>query len=152
MQSPPVAVGDYAACIGTTGYDYDAILSDGSTIPTNGTFPAVRGVRFGEITDGLSNTLLVGEKHVPRGSEGGYPWDCGIYDGHNPVCSLRAAGPDFPLASSPNDTAWVFGSHHPGICQFVFGDGSVRSLANTTDSFLLGLLANRADGQLIPDF
>jgi prepilin-type processing-associated H-X9-DG protein len=110
----------------------------------NGAFTAA-GVRFEQITDGLSNTLLVGEKHVPRGAEGAYPWDCGHYDGHNPVCNTRPAGPEFPLAVQPNDTYWKFGSHHPNLCQFVFCDGSVHTLSTAIDPVTLGLLSQRND-------
>ena len=71
---------------------------------------------------------------------------------------MRAAGPTFPLAQSPNDqevegpAAYWFGSYHPGICPFVFCDGSVRSLVNSIDPNVLGLLACRDDGQVIPNY
>jgi hypothetical protein len=145
-------VGDYAASIGTTGFDYTVVLPDSPPIPPNGAVEAVTGVRFADIKDGLSATLLVGEKHVPRGSEGIHPWDCGLYDGHNPVCNTRAAGPGFPIAVSADDPGWKFGSHHPGVCQFVFCDGSVHTLVKSIDPFVLGLLAQRNDGRAIPDY
>jgi prepilin-type processing-associated H-X9-DG protein len=145
-------VGDYAASIGTTGFDYTVSLTGGRTIPQNGAFRAVKGVRFIEITDGLSNTLLVGEKHVPRGFETVYPLDCGLYDGHNPVCNTRAAGLAFPMASQRDDPGWKFGSHHPHLCQFVFCDGSVQVLSTSIDPLTLGLLAQRDDGQVIPEY
>jgi prepilin-type processing-associated H-X9-DG protein len=149
---PLGSVGDYAACIGTTGFDYTIVLPEAPSVPPNGAFQAVTGVRFADISDGLTNTLLVGEKHVPRGAEGKYPLDCGIYDGHNPVCNTRAAGPGFPLATSATDQSWRFGSHHPGLCQFVFCDGSVHVLLNTMDPAVLGLLSQRNDGRVILDY
>jgi hypothetical protein len=151
-ESLPGAVGDYAANIGTTGFDYTVQFANSPPAIPNGAFRAVQGVRFAEITDGLSNTFLVGETHVPRDHFAQYPWDCGIYDGHNPVCNTRAAGPGFSLANDLNDLGWKFGSYHPGICQFVFCDGSVRILTNGTDVSTLGLLAQRNDGQPVPDF
>src|SRR5438132_14160051 len=101
--SLPVAVGDYAACIGSTGVDSPVIGPPGAVIVPNGAFEAVKGVRTVQITDGLSNTLMVGEKHVPPGSFGAFPLDCGIYDGHNPSCNTRGAGTSFPLAISRDD-------------------------------------------------
>jgi prepilin-type processing-associated H-X9-DG protein len=150
--APLGSVGDYAAGIGTTGFDYTVVLTDTPPILPNGAFQAVTGVRFADITDGLTNTLLVGEKHVPRGSEGTYPLDCGLYDGHNPVCNTRAAGPKFPLATSAGDLSWKFGSRHPGLCQFVFCDGSVHLLVNSINPAVLGLLSQRNDGLGIPDY
>ena len=146
------APGDYAASLGTTGADYPLDLPSGGQLLPNGAFEAYKGVRFGDIRDGLSNTLLVGEKHVPAASFGVWPWDCSLYDGHNPVCNTRAAGPDYPLATSPYDDGWKFGSYHPGVCQFAFCDGSVRSLVNTINRVTLGLLAQRNDGQVIPEY
>jgi prepilin-type N-terminal cleavage/methylation domain-containing protein len=145
------ALGDYAASIGTTGTDYPVTIPNGPTLVPNGAFQFTNGIRFGDISDGLSNTLLIGEKHVPRGFFGVYPWDCSIYDGHNPVCNDRAGGPDFPLATQPNDPGWKFGSYHPGLCQFVFCDGGVRSVYNTISPVTFGLLIQRNDGQVIPN-
>jgi len=142
--------GDYAANIGTTGADYVLQAAYGIELPPNGAFQLMRGIRFSEMRDGLSHTFLVGEKHVPQNFMFQFPWDCGIYDGHNPVCNTRCAGPGFPLANQRNDLGWKFGSYHPGICQFVFCDGSVRSVANGVNEFALGLFANREDGQTIP--
>ena len=43
-------------------------------------------------------------------------------------------------------------SRHPGICQFVFCDGSVRLLYNSIDPVVFGLLAQRNDGQPVPGY
>ena len=156
IDSVPGALGDYAASIGTTGVDFpfsDLLDPDAPTIWPNGAFEYINGLPLVAFDgDGLSNTILVGEKHVPHGFFGDYPWDCTIYDGHNPTCSLRAAGPGFPLAWNTRDMGLVFGSSHPGLCQFVFGDGSVHTLSVAIDPVTLGLLANRHDGQVIPEY
>ena len=151
-QSIPGAVGDYAVCIGTTGADYPLPVPGNAPVRPDGAFQAGDGIRFADIHDGLTNTFLLGEKHVPQQQFGKHPWDCNIYDGHNPVCHTRCAGPDFPLAVSRDDPGWKFGSYHPQLCQFAFCDGSVRSLVTATDPITLGLLANRSDGQPIPDY
>jgi prepilin-type processing-associated H-X9-DG protein len=147
------APGDYAASIGTTGTDYPQELPNGEKLPPNGTFEARKGIRFAEVAqDGLSNTLLIGEKAIPQGQFGMWPWDCGIYDGHNPVCNTRAAGPGFPLATTRTDEGWKFGSWHPGNCPFAFADGSVKMVTNSIDPYVLGLLAQRNDGLPIPQY
>jgi prepilin-type N-terminal cleavage/methylation domain-containing protein len=141
------AMGDYACSIGTLGVDYPA-----SGDPPDGTFQLRLGIRFADITDGLSNTLLIGEKNIPQGRFGLSYWDCAQYDGHNYQCSARPAGPGFELARGLDDLGWVFGSWHTGICQFAMGDGGVRSVAVTIDGDSLGRLAQRSDGEAPPDF
>ena len=126
--------------------------------PTQGAFyrSGSIGVAFREITDGLSNTLMVGEKHVPLGRFGIGWHDSSLYNGNYPFPSVRGAGPDSPLerdmTAHEYGTSWRFGSYHPGICQFVFCDGSVRPLPVGIDVNTLGLLACRDDGQPIPPY
>jgi prepilin-type N-terminal cleavage/methylation domain-containing protein/prepilin-type processing-associated H-X9-DG protein len=152
IKSVPGALGDYAVNIGTTGMDVPLADGMGQIIQPNGAFEYAVGISLLQISDGTSNTLMVGEKNVPPDSFGFYPWDCSIYDGHNYPCSTRAAGPGFPLASSRYDTGWKFGSYHPTTVQFAFADGSVHGLKLTTLPVTLGLLASRNDGQVIPDY
>lgn len=147
-----VAVGDYAASTGTTGSDVELVISQTQTIPHNGAFRAVGGVKFAEFTDGLTNTIMLGEKHAPPSTYGTFPNDCGLYDGHHPACSQRAGGPNFPLAVSDSDTGWKFGSAHPGIVQFAFADGTVRPISTSISPYVFGLMAQRNDGQaVLPD-
>jgi prepilin-type N-terminal cleavage/methylation domain-containing protein len=145
----PGALGDYGACIGTDscdGFDCQGVA--------NGSFQILGrpAVTFSSITDGLSNTIFMGEKHVPRSQFGRGPLDCSFYNGDYPICSCRGAGPNFPLATSLTDTRPLYGSYHPGICQFVLGDGSVRPIAVSVNPVTLGLLANPTDGQPLPDY
>ena len=110
---------------------------------------------FLKIEDGLGKQLFIGEKQVPAGrlgSAGGS--DCSIYNGDH-VCWIgRWAGERHPLGLGPQDDTGNgvnFGSWHPGICQFVFGDGRVQPLSNETDPVVLGYLAHRKDGTVIDD-
>jgi hypothetical protein len=147
--STPGTVGDYAASIGTTGFDYPVTLSVPNPPPPispNGAFVQTNGLRAADFLDGLSNTLLLGEKHVPRGLSLTYPFDCNLFDGHNIICSTRSAGPGFALARGPDDARVVFGGPHVGVCQFALADGAVRPVRNAVDEFTLGLLAQRNDG------
>jgi hypothetical protein len=149
----PVATGstvtgqpsDYAACIGDTG-----------TVPTTGVFTLVNSnhmttqTKFGDITDGTSNTVMIGEKHIQLGMINNPIQDGLIYSGGETQTYSRRAGPSNPLAI--NNTVAInnqFGSWHTGICPFVFADGSVRGLKTSVAGTTLGLLANRNDGQVI---
>jgi len=133
----PGAVGDYAACIGTVSDDWwNSAISPyypdgafrlgapGHDLVNANSGPGL-GLRIAEITDGLSNTVMVGEKHVPLGKDklfnqgaderGLAQWDCSMYNasttggGYYYRCSTRALGQNlkdtsatpvvFPLAS-----------------------------------------------------
>ena len=105
-------------------------------------------VRFATITDGLSNTIFVGEKHIRNGHIGKLPDDASVYNGDHYNSLGRAAGINMPLARGPDDQVCCdnFGSWHPGVCQFTFGDGSVRTLQVFIASATLEALAVRNDG------
>jgi prepilin-type N-terminal cleavage/methylation domain-containing protein/prepilin-type processing-associated H-X9-DG protein len=120
---------------------------------------------FSDITDGLSNTLMIGEKHVTPDHMGDFNYGDGTYFAdESQANSSRLAGRNFPLAASPTEPIprpysgtnyeWRnanFGSWHSGgTCNFVFADGSVHSLSTSVDLTILGCLANIRDGQPIP--
>ncbi len=118
----------------------------------HGPFQAGTGFRFADFTDGLSNTLLVGEKHVPIGRFGVGWWDCSSYNGNYYKCSTRTAGVAFPLTTHPHDTGWKFGSMHTQVVQFCFADSHVQSLPESINPYTLELLVKRDDGLVIPDY
>jgi type II secretory pathway pseudopilin PulG len=152
----PGALGDYATCTGTDncdGADCDGHLYNGAFRSAMNQYGRFLGyVSFAQITDGLSNTLFAGDKHVSIQNFGRGPLDCALYDGDYWMCSSRSAGTSYPLAQQPTDTVIGFGGYHTGSCQFVLGDGSTRAIANGTDPNVLALLGNIADGQPIPAF
>jgi hypothetical protein len=157
----PGALADYAVSTtdGSTSYNNmapGAIIDGESVTAAGGRIASWRGLtNFAGITDGLSNTFLVGEKHVRPDRFGDRPSmaDCSIYNGDQAQCVARSAGPGrqlalTPLASSQN----LFGSYHPGVCQFVLCDGSVRAVPVSLTGDILRLLVLRSDGQVIPNF
>jgi hypothetical protein len=117
--------------------------------------------KMASISDGTSNTFMAGEKHVPQGMFGRLKVGDGpLYSGAWTVFPARLAGIEDPLAQGPTDLtpsagvvdgiyARKFGSWHPGICQFVFCDGSVRAIRNSIDTANLRRLAARNDGEVI---
>jgi Protein of unknown function (DUF1559) len=144
----PGALSDYAVLVDKTGHD-----EPGQLCPSmSGSFEAIKGVRFSDFTDGLSNSLLVGEKHVPINSYGAGWWDCSTYDGEYPSCWSRAASRDYLPTTNPRDTGWKFGSLHTGVVLFCFADGRVRTISQNIDPYTFELLGSRNDGQVTPDF
>jgi prepilin-type processing-associated H-X9-DG protein len=136
--------------------------------PSRRAFHPLVGVRFLEFSDGLSNTLMIGEKAIHYGDTVGS--GMGIYySAGEPSCTVRAAGKQYPIWKQTqldyggNNLAWQhptgggsgsarFGSHHPGICNFTFADGSVHTLSMNLDRDIVELLARREDGQPIPSY
>jgi hypothetical protein len=107
-----------------------------------------------QVLDGTSNTMLLGEKHV-RPTEFGLSPDTSIYNADSGQTPIRVAG-QFPLARGPTEDVggnrhWQFGSYHPTVVQFVFCDSSVRQVNVNTSTLSLSRLADRRDGQVIPD-
>jgi prepilin-type N-terminal cleavage/methylation domain-containing protein len=137
--------------------DYAACSGDTSTVPTTGVFQLVNsnhtlsGTKIGDISDGTSNTFMIGEKHIQQGLLNDPIQDGLIYSGSEQQTYHRRAGASWPLAINPTVSANTqFGSWHIGVCQFVFADGSVRGIKNSTPGTTLGFLANKSDGQVIP--
>ena len=166
-QQYPGVVGDYAGNGGQfAGSIVDNPLCNGamcqalSQVTNSELVQSQSQTRLRDVTDGTSHTFLVGEKHVPLSKFGqsGPSWgDGAIYNGDFPRNFSRIAGlPQFNLGQGPYDLSgpWhcKFGSYHPGICQFLFTDGHVAAVSNSTDLTVLNKLAVRNDGQIIDGF
>ena len=112
-------------------------------------------VRYSDILDGSSNTVLFGEL-LPTIAELG--WASGtratlrntssLNDGWNQINQRREAEPQ-PASVQGGLGVGGFSSLHPGGANFAIADGSVRFLAMTIDPDLFRQLGNRADGELM---
>jgi prepilin-type N-terminal cleavage/methylation domain-containing protein len=105
-------------------------------------------VRHKNLVDGASKTFLAGEMHVPAGRLSEVPENGPIYNGNDLPAFARIGGPGIPLASGPEDKVVPvigFGSWHPGVCPFVFADGSVQAIANEVDTLVLQSYCRRSD-------
>ena len=169
------ATGDYAGCGGSdngAGFNKGLMRWCGTT--WSYTDQSTLGITyysttsFATASDGLSNTMLIGEKHVVTGTFGDCTMgDCSAYMDDSPgnyrfvgLQTSTNAGAvvnppvPWPLAQGPNDAsgpnlAKKFGSWHTGICQFVFGDGSVHAISLNADLQAMTWLARPDDGQTI---
>jgi prepilin-type N-terminal cleavage/methylation domain-containing protein len=167
----PGALGDYACSVGDNADgNYNTQKANGAFALANYKYAASppsasnppwymeswsSNTSFTRITDGLSNTLFIGEKHVPSDAFGARDagGDSSIYNDDHPGVNQRIAGPNNLLARSPTDPYNIqFGSYHAGICQFLLGDGSARPLAVSVSGTTLSRLSVRNDGQPVPDF
>jgi prepilin-type N-terminal cleavage/methylation domain-containing protein len=112
-------------------------------------------IKLTSITDGTSQTFLVGEKHVRIHKLGfSSDGDEAYYSGNGYDSAQRVAGPGFPLARDPTDSHSnhqdMFGSWHVlGTVMFAFCDAHVAGINPNIDVTNLRRLAVRNDGQPI---
>jgi prepilin-type N-terminal cleavage/methylation domain-containing protein len=138
-----VRLGGVAAGSGTTGE------SD-----PNPAMPNYTGIGLGELSDGLTNVIVLGEKRLNTAVLGQYQTDdnegytCGWDHDVNRNCSLQPR-PD-PLSGYGE---LRFGSSHPNGLQVVMGDGAVKFIPFVVDELLFHRLGYRNDNQTasVPD-
>jgi prepilin-type N-terminal cleavage/methylation domain-containing protein/prepilin-type processing-associated H-X9-DG protein len=115
-------------------------------------------VRYSEIYDGTSMTILLGEALT---SSEGLGWVSGTRSTLRNTSKIERGGPYLPpqagTAADASETSGSltvggFGSYHPGGINVSFADGSTRFLSQTTDATLLRQLGNRADGEIMKQF
>jgi prepilin-type N-terminal cleavage/methylation domain-containing protein/prepilin-type processing-associated H-X9-DG protein len=151
----------------------------GLTFPTDPGFRAIltsnQPTAFAEITDGLSNTLMIAEqgarpqgwafgaKYTPQPNFMNGAW---AHSGDDVVCAgtnkpATAGGPPSKVSTAAHVQAgpcavncWNQGeiyAFHSGVANVCMGDGSVRNLKSSISLKALQLLAARADGQVNVD-
>jgi prepilin-type N-terminal cleavage/methylation domain-containing protein/prepilin-type processing-associated H-X9-DG protein len=154
-----VAFGNYVGMGGTnevTGYP------DTSAGPQyQGVLLRNSRVRFTDITDGSSNTLFVGErasKRSPMTTWVGAVTGCTVppqnpgYDNEGPpVLVLTNTGTveDARVPNNPLDHVEDSNSQHKQGVNFLFGDGSVRSIHNTINPAAWVGMGTRAGGETV---
>ncbi|NBP80240.1 DUF1559 domain-containing protein, partial [bacterium] len=145
------AGGDYAANAGT--YFNYAVTPNAPFDPKRGgpihTFSSVNAA---QVTDGLSKTFAIGEKHIPP-EDNSYAGemqhyimgDTAFFPSDTPHTLFRDTYRG--LAQSYRDmNNRKYGSMHPQVTQFVFLDGHVESISNDTGLDILRWYCAVGDG------
>jgi prepilin-type N-terminal cleavage/methylation domain-containing protein len=115
---------------------------------------------FASIIDGTSNTFLVGESAFARSKAGvvntsrrAWSRGCGGLANHaygDSACASAKnlnSGINVEVYGSGNFNMVSMGSEHPGVAQFLMGDGSVRSVSETVDMTVYRAAGSRDQGE-----
>jgi prepilin-type N-terminal cleavage/methylation domain-containing protein len=152
-----VARGSYVAMNGVLGVSSDAF-------DNNGVFLRNRSMRIADVSDGLSNTLFIGER---CSSMSNTTWTGAVTNGVVPA--MRYPNPDDQIANAEAASALVLAhgsrdhlpnnplvfdadataSFHSQGVNFLFGDSSVHSISNSINGTVYEALLTRAGGEPI---
>lgn len=147
----------------TTGLFARGLIDTATNGNPDGMMRTNRCFNFGEIVDGLSNTMWIvedgarpdryraGNKKV-AGRFSGSMWadDANefVVHGFDSAGITQSTG-SCPMNCSNNNEIYSF---HPGGAMVVLGDGSVRFLAQTVEIRLVARLISKAGGEPVGDF
>lgn len=125
--------------MGRTNYvGISGVGKDSASLPNNdpkaGLFGYDRKTKFRDVTDGLSNTLMISE------STDSIPWAQGGR-------TLRGLSQQ-PYINGPDG----IGGPSPGGCNMSLADGSVRFVSEYVDPTVMEALATKAGGEIVGQF
>ena len=152
------AGGDYAANagldfhFGTTPADWEDTPDISAVVGPMFTFSKIKAQ---QVTDGLSQTIAVGERHIPAevddvepGLEDHKKGDNAFFAADNPRTIL--AGTQNGLATDRYDMrSTLFGSEHSQVVHFAFLDGHVSAINQSIDLLTLQRLSTIGDGNVV---
>jgi prepilin-type N-terminal cleavage/methylation domain-containing protein/prepilin-type processing-associated H-X9-DG protein len=131
-----------------------------------------KGTTIGDLTDGTSNTLLIGERPPSKNMEFGWGFagwgasgnsdgdtllgvnelnDQGSGQSDTDACPVGPYQFQQGLLANPCDQ-FHFWSLHTAGANFLFADGSVHFLSYGTSNTAMQALATRAGGEVVPSF
>ena len=132
-----LAHGDYVAVFGSNEIEDDP---GGG----NGLFFRNSQIRIAHVTDGISNTLMVGERCSVRFTA---TWT-GVVAGIDEAQALVLGTCDHP-PNDPNGHAEDFASRHNHGVNFLYGDGTVRVIHSAINPTVYQALATRAGNEVV---
>lgn len=103
----------------------------------------VKGIKFREVTDGLSNTFMVGEA---------LPGQCAYHGAYHRNYPLATTTVPVNTFQGEPDEFWLscgFKSTHPGGGHMLMGDASVQFVTEDIDYLVWNGLGTRAGGEIV---
>ena len=148
LTSPIAAPQDSILMLPRSNYSgvFGNILENSDPLDGDGVFYGNSGVRFRDVLDGLSNTLLIGER---RNDFGAVSWVGVVENAPEPFARIVGAT-DNPPNNNPVSFQ-DFRSYHPGGINVIYADGSLQFLNDSVDLTIyqgLGSIAGGESGNL----
>lgn len=155
-----VGTSNYIGIAGNTSHSSSNLFTAASW---NGIFGHNSETRMRDITDGLTNTAMFGERdgaaqganiHLPdNGRHNAGIW-VGVHqptypEGHFYFLNTHA---QYGFINNPAEPWRPLGSMHPGGAMFTLADGSVRFVSDTIEGTTYRNLGAMSDGQILGDF
>ncbi|WP_237228800.1 DUF1559 domain-containing protein [Rubinisphaera sp. JC750] len=118
----------------------------------NGVLFSLSDTRFRDVTDGTSNTLLVGEVlGGGPGSHQGFFWNhSNLVDTSDGINGFNTRHGTAPTAAWRLEGA--LSSQHPGGCHMLLCDASVQFLSENIDAGTLAALTTRGESEVVGEF
>ena len=107
-------------------------------------------VRMRDITDGTTNTYMLGERRTDIQAGWYSTWPGMVAEGEEAFQRILGSADHVP--NSPAAHFDDFSSHHVGGSQFCLGDGSVRFISENIDHGLYQALATIKGGEVVGEF
>jgi prepilin-type N-terminal cleavage/methylation domain-containing protein/prepilin-type processing-associated H-X9-DG protein len=159
--SPSTLISSYRGILHGTAATYNGVPAQTAT--SNGASVSSMGgpEKLTSVTDGTSNTLMVGENtfrdvtrratfwaytYASYNQSSIYPESRILNNSYNDC--WRAFGGGTTVSNADHVCKRAFGSNHAGGVNFVMGDGSVRLIANGVDILMLTYMATMTGGEV----
>lgn len=149
----------YVGCYGDTALDplhtgsglFSGVDNSGGRRP--------KGIKMREVTDGTTNTFMVGERDNEKGTAAweGVHFSDGFNTTNGHVTSPEEGNGRYVLATTREplvggNSTVGFSSSHPNGCNMLLVDGSVHFVSESIDGLTWQRLGNRRDGKTLNAF
>ncbi|HTN03606.1 MAG TPA: DUF1559 domain-containing protein [Planctomycetaceae bacterium] len=148
----------------TGNYDWNSVAAantDFGGVAINGMLTRNLSLRFGDCTDGLTNTFLMGEISGQTDPTTGFasswrPWIQGSQNAAATTAMYASKNVTHPIGKYSGYQGGTanrlfnnvrFSSQHVGGCHFLMGDGSVRFVSENIDFVTYQAAASRGDAE-----